>query len=119
MLYYSSKWSKSLVNDFKKFESVSKKLQSGGANRLDLKKARILFDGLINDFGTKYALSHLRNDSKIVTNPEFENGIIKILDCREHDLNREEKEACSIFLKSNANATNSTILDNNGVNLGL
>ena len=58
----------SLINDLKKFESVSKKLQSGGNQRLDLLEARSLFEGLLRDFQSKYPLTHMRADSNIITN---------------------------------------------------
>ena len=89
-----------LVSDLKKFVSVSKKLQSGGSQSLDLLEARSLFQGLVSDFQHKYPLSHLRTESNIITNPNFENGVIKILDYKEIDLNQAVATSCSIFRKS-------------------
>ena len=86
-----------LINDLKKFDSVSKKLQIGGNERLDLLEARSLFEGLLRDFQSKYPLTHMRADSNIITNPNFEKGIIKILDNRVKDLKPNEASACSIF----------------------
>ena len=68
---------------------------------MDLLEARSLFQGLVSDFQHKYPLSHLRTESNIITNPNFENGVIKILDYKEIDLNQAEATACSIFRKSN------------------
>ena len=35
----------------------------------------------------------------IINNPNFENGILKILDGREDEMTRAEKSACTVFLK--------------------
>ena len=88
-----------LVEELQKFESCSKILQNGSNQRLNLLDARNLFDGLVEDFGTKYPLSHLRKDSTIIENPDFEKGVVKILDGRENELTRAEEIAVSIFLK--------------------
>ena len=42
---------------------------------------------------------HIRKDSTIINNPDFENGIMKILDGREAAMTEEEETACSIFFK--------------------
>ena len=89
-----------LIANLKIFESVSKMLQSGGGNRVDLHEARSLFDKLVADFGEVYPLTHIRRDADIINNPHFENAIIKILDDREAALTIEEKEASAIFLKN-------------------
>jgi hypothetical protein len=44
-------------------------------------------------------LSHLKSDSDIVNNPNFENGIIKIQSGMEADLTREEITAVKVFKK--------------------
>ncbi len=89
----------SLVSNLKKFESVSKTMQGAGPNRLNLLQVRTLFDKLVADFGEKYPLTHIRRDATIINNPNFENGILKILDGREDEMTRAEKSACAIFLK--------------------
>jgi len=61
----------SLVEKHEKFESFSEVLQKGGDQRLNLLEAKTLSDGLIDDFGTKYPLSHFRSDSAIINYPEF------------------------------------------------
>jgi hypothetical protein len=81
-----------LVDDLKKFKSVSKKLQSGGTETVDLSKARALFAALVKDFGIKYPLSHIRETSNIINNSDFENGVIKILEKRESLLTEDEKK---------------------------
>ena len=80
---------------------MSKKHQYGGNQRLNLLEARSLFQGLLADFHSKYPLTHIRAESNIVTNPSFENGIVKILDNREKDLTPNEASACLIFKRNN------------------
>lgn len=47
-----------LVDDLKKFESVSKALQAGGSGRLNLHRARALFEALCVEFHRTTPLSH-------------------------------------------------------------
>jgi hypothetical protein len=70
-----------LVDDLKKFESVSKKLQSGDTERASLHDARLLFDGLILEFeggNSTIKLSQLHADHPIVQCPDFENGVVNL-----------------------------------------
>ena len=61
------------------FESVSKKLQGAGENRVNRFESRIMFDALIAELATRdRPLNHLRKNSSIVNNPHFENAIVKI-----------------------------------------
>ena len=86
-----------LINDLKKFESVSKILQSGGDKRVNLYEVRMLFDSLLNDFHEQRdKLVALKANSTIVKHPHFENGIVKR---KEETMSTAEKAACRIFLK--------------------
>ena len=64
--------------DLGKFESVSKMLQNRSQDRPMLCNVRTLFNSLLEDFGTKYQLKHLKKDYDIIENNGFENGIVKI-----------------------------------------
>lgn len=63
---------------------------------LNLAEVRAIFDALIKHHsvlrGTQIDPSH-----KIVDNPDLENGIIKILNKREHEMTSGEKRECKIF----------------------
>ena len=108
----------SLVSNLKKFESVSKTLQGAGPNRLDLLQVRTLFDKLIADFGELYPLTHIRRDASIINNPDFENGILKILDGREAAMTRAEEIACAIFLKDHDQQAEAELVDGEEEDLG-
>jgi hypothetical protein len=86
-----------IVEDLKKWESVSKALQGGGNKRISLYGARALFDKLISDFPGK-PLTHIRVNASIVNNRHFENGIVKLQGGKESELNPQEKAAVKIFL---------------------
>ncbi|CAM9297017.1 unnamed protein product, partial [Ectocarpus fasciculatus] len=88
------------------FESVSQVLQRAGDNTLTLYQSRLLFDKLLTKYGDLYDLSQLKVNSELVTNPDFENGIIKIqkqLSDR-NKLTPREKDAVSRYLKTTADA---------------
>jgi hypothetical protein len=91
-----------LLTDLSSFESVSKMLQSGGTDVISLSGARSLFDGLISEHGDTYPLSALQPNSYLITNPHFENGVIKIQDGKESSLSRNEKLAVARYLKDGA-----------------
>jgi hypothetical protein len=88
-----------LIEDLKKFESVSKHLQAGGADRLNLGSARSLFQALYDEFETRGPLTHLRPTDRIVHSPIFESAISKIQGGQEGDLSTLEADAVKIFLK--------------------
>jgi hypothetical protein len=67
-----------LLEDLRKFESVSQMLQRRSQDKPMLCDVRTLFDNLLEDFGAKYQLKHLKKDSDIIENKYFENGIVKI-----------------------------------------
>ena len=62
-----------LLEDLKCFQSVSKKLQTGGPLQMNIYDSEVLLDGLLGDFGVKYPLT-----SSIINDQDFENGIAKI-----------------------------------------
>jgi hypothetical protein len=88
-----------LLEDLRKFESVSQMLQNRSQDRPMLCDVRTLFDNLLEDFGAKYQLKHLKKDSDIIENKDFENGIVKIQEHEELNLTQAEKNAVKIFLK--------------------
>ena len=53
-------------------------MQRAGDNTLTLYRSRLLFDNLLTKYGDLYELTQLKDNSELVTNPDFENGIIKI-----------------------------------------
>ena len=57
---------------------MSKILQTGGTSQIDIYTCRCIFDGLLQDLGSKYPLSHLKSNSTIINNKSFESGICKI-----------------------------------------
>jgi hypothetical protein len=99
------------VDDLKKFESVSKRLQGGGDKRVSVYGVRALFDKLIADFPDK-SLAHLRKNAAIVNNIEFENGIVKLQGGKESELTPREKTAVKIFLNQNSAAAVESQEDN-------
>ncbi len=54
-------------------------LQNRSQDRPMLCDVRTLFDNLLEDFGPKYQLKHLKKDSDIIENKDFENGIVVIV----------------------------------------
>jgi hypothetical protein len=90
-----------LLEDLRKFESVSQMLQNRSQDRPMLCDVRTLFDNLLEDFGPKYQLKHLKKASDIIENKDFENGIVKIQEHEELNLTPAEKNAVKIFLKPN------------------
>ena len=81
-------------------------MQRAGDNTLTLYRSRLLFDNLLTKYGDLYELTQLKDNSELVTNPDFENGIIKIQK-ELSDRNRltlREKNAVSRYLKTNADA---------------
>ena len=97
-----------IVDDLRKFESVSKLLQTGGSSQVNLYECRNIFDGLLRDFRPKYPLSALQKNSPIVNDPNFENGIAKLQAGEELDLTRSEKDAVRIYLRSDSDYCNNT-----------
>ncbi len=87
-----------LIDDLKKREGISKILQTGGTQQMDLYECRALFKGLIDSLGDKYSLSHIKVSSSVVNNPHFEDGIVKIQGGSESDLTNPEKDAVKIFM---------------------
>ena len=66
-----------LAKELTKFHSISLLLQKKDGT-ISLADVRDLFDGLIQDFGHEFR-HYLAPDSEIVNNPDFENGIVKVL----------------------------------------
>jgi len=84
-----------LMIQLKEFESVTKALQ---CDELDIAEARALFDGIIEKYpSTK---KYLSSDSKIIHSPNFENGIVKILNSEIKGLTSVEAKSVRIFLKA-------------------
>jgi len=67
-----------LMSDLKVFESVTKALQS---EELDISEARALFDGIIEQCPDM--AYYLSSNAKIIHSPNFESGIVKILNKRD------------------------------------
>ena len=84
------------------FESVSKKLQGSGENRMTVFKAREILDVLIRDHGDEFQLTAIKRDAAIIQNKHFENGIFKIQAGLESQMDGREKNAVKIFLKTPA-----------------
>jgi hypothetical protein len=91
------------------FESISKAIQGEGTERQSLSDVREMFDGLYDTFmrypvlSLRKRLDHLRADSDIVNNPDFEKGIVKIQ--RGEALSAAEELAVKMFKRPNAAAT--------------
>ena len=96
-----------LVEHLKKFQGITLELQLGGTERCTLEEERKMFDDIIrrienlpdDDPFSGTVLSHLKVDSSIINNPDFENGIIKIQSGKEADLTDSEITAVKIFKK--------------------
>jgi hypothetical protein len=84
------------------FESVSKKLQGSGDNRMTVFKAREILDQLIKDHGEEFPLTAIKRYAAIIQNKHFENGIYKIQAGLESKLDQRETNAVKIFLKPTA-----------------
>ena len=91
-----------LIEDLKKFESVSKHLQLGGTERPCLGDARALFQALCSEFEPTVPLTHLRSADRIVHSPIFESAISKLQGGQESDLSTVEADSVNIFLKLNS-----------------
>ena len=83
-----------LLKDFKKFESVTKALQSTSIN---LAEVRILFDSVKSLFPTLE--NRLREDASLVFDEHFQTGIVKIINGQEKDLSDEQVAEVAVFLK--------------------
>ena len=83
-----------------------------GDNTLTLYKSRLLFDKLLVKYGDAYELSQLKADSELVTNPDFENGVILKIQkepSARNKLTAREKNAVSRYLKINLAAADEGI----------
>ena len=78
---------------------------------MTLYKSRLLFDKLLVKYGDAYELSQLKADSELVTDPDFENGVIKIQKepSARNKLTAREKNAVSRYLKINLAAADEGI----------
>ena len=82
---------------------MSKKLQGGGANRVSVSDARVLFDGLLEKFheSTSY-LGILEATSSIVHSPDFDNAVVKLKSGLEFELTERERQSVEMFLRADA-----------------
>lgn len=86
----------SLLSDLEKFLSVSKKLQS-----VSMRDARFLFDKLLDEFKEEGScVKHLSVGADVITDPDFENGIVKVQNGRENELSIVEKKLMTRFLRA-------------------
>ena len=76
-------------SDLHKFQSVSLKLQKADG-LINLFDVRVLFDRCIEDFGKHFEV-HLSMDSDIISNPHFENAIVKAIELGYPSLTSSEK----------------------------
>jgi hypothetical protein len=106
-----------LVEHLKKFQGITLELQLGGTERCTLEEERRMFDDIIqrienlpgDDPFAGAVLSHLKSDSAIVNNPDFENGIIKIQSGKEAELTDAEVTAIQIFKKPDILSRNQVV----------
>lgn len=87
------------MQKLKDFESVSKKLQGSGENRVNVFAAREILDQLIRDHGEEFLLTAVKRDAAIIQNKHFENAIYKIQAGLEGSMDQREKSSVKIFLK--------------------
>ena len=87
------------MQKLKDFESVSKKLQGSGENRVNVFAAREILDQLIRDHGEEFLLTAVKRDAAIIQNKRFENAIYKIQAGLEGSMDQREKSSVKIFLK--------------------
>ena len=87
------------MQKLKDFESVSKKLQGSGENRVNVFAAREVLDQLIRDHGEEFLLTAVKRDAAIIQNKHFENAIYKIQAGLEGSMDQREKSSVKIFLK--------------------
>jgi hypothetical protein len=83
-----------LLKDLKKFESVTKALQSANIN---LAEVRILFDSIKSVF--PQLESRLSVNASLVVNEDFETGIVKVINGKEQELSEDQKEELQSFLR--------------------
>ena len=86
-----------MVRDMKDFESVTKHLQK--EDGVTLSDVRTLFDALIVKY-PQCCERHLTVDAHVVHNPDFDAGIIRIINGESHLMTVSEKFACRAFLKN-------------------
>ena len=94
---------KSLENDFKVFESVSKALQSPAIN---LAEVQLLFEAISEKYPALQETLQL--DASLGFCKNFEVGIAKIIDGKEENLTAEEKKVVAMFLKGSEVQTSDT-----------
>jgi hypothetical protein len=70
---------------------------------LSMNEARALLDDLVERFSTM--VSHLAPDAAIVLNPDFENGVVKVLDGELNQLTVDERRALAPFERATVVAT--------------
>ena len=87
------------MQKLKDFESVSKKLQGSGENRVNVFAAREILDQLIRDHGEEFLLTAVKRDAAIIQNKRFENAIYKIQAGLEGSMDQREKSSVKMFLK--------------------
>ena len=80
--------------DFKKFESITKALQSAS---ITLAEVRILFDSISSNFPS--VERRLAMNGSLVFNEPFETGIVKVINGKESELSNEESEQMEAFLR--------------------
>ncbi|KAH9142878.1 hypothetical protein AeRB84_013074, partial [Aphanomyces euteiches] len=96
----------SVFEDLERLESVNKALQH---DDMDLSKTRILFDGIINDFGSQDGTGverYLCARPSISDWPDFECGICMIIAGEIRLLSDAEKAAVACFVKEDVSSSN-------------
>jgi hypothetical protein len=83
-----------LEKDSKKFESITKALQSASIN---LAEVPILFDSISSNFPS--VQGRLAVNGSLVFNEPFETGIVKVINGKESELSNEESEQMEQFLR--------------------
>jgi hypothetical protein len=102
-----------LIGGLHDLQSCTLELQTG--NGCNLAEVRTIFDAIIESIGENaehYLAPRAYHDGFRVTDPDFESGIIKIIDDNINELTDEEKDAVEVFrlepeeLQANVSETN-------------
>jgi len=91
-----------LVDDLRKFESVSKLLQTGDSSQVNLYEDRNIFDGLLMDFGARYPKPALKKTVPLLVIRILRMELKKIQAGEEFELTRSGKDAVRIYLRSDS-----------------
>lgn len=83
-----------LLIKMKDLWSVMMKLQD---SKIQLHQVRILFNKIMDTYPTM--TQYLAKDASIIHNPDFENGLVKLLTYKSNELSDEEKDAIQMFEK--------------------